>query len=219
MKNNLTELVFILDRSGSMQSLTDDTIGGFNSLITKQRGEEGECLVSTVLFNNKSAVLYDRVPLEKIPEMTRRDYEAMGGTALIDAIGAAIRHIGNVHKYARSEDVPKHTLFVIITDGMENSSCMYTSDKVKSMIERQKSKYDWEFLFIGANIDAVETAKSFGIARERAVDYIADGQGTDAVYGSVCAAVSMMRADAPLSANWSEEISRDFKKRAPKRRK
>ena len=213
MKNNLTELVFILDRSGSMQHLTDDTIGGFNSLIEKQRKEEGECLVSAVLFNNVSSVLYDRVPMEKIPEMTRRDYEAMGGTALVDAIGAAIHHIGNVHKYAREEDVPKHTLFAIITDGMENSSHMYTSDKVKQMIERQKQKYGWEFLFIGANIDAVETAKNFGIAKECAVDYIADAQGTDITYGAVCAAVSMVRENAPLSADWSKEIKRDFKKR------
>ena len=213
MKKNMTELVFILDRSGSMQSLTDDTIGGFNSLIAKQRSEKGECLVSTVLFNNVSSVLYDRVPLDKIPEMTRKDYEAVGGTALVDAIGAAIRHIGNVHKYARAEDVPQHTLFVIITDGMENSSHMYTSDKVKSMIERQKQKYDWEFLFIGANIDAVETAKSFGIAKECAVDYIADKQGTDVTYGAVCAAVSMVRSDKALSKDWGKAITSDYAKR------
>lgn len=213
MKENLTELVFILDRSGSMQSLTDDTIGGFNSLIEKQRGEDGECVVSTVLFNNNSTVIYDRVPLDKIPQMTRADYSAQGGTALIDAIGAAIRHIGNVHKYARSEDVPKNTLFVIITDGMENSSHMYTSDKVKKMIERQKSKYGWEFLFIGANIDAVETARSFGISEDRTADYIADSEGTGVTYGAVCAAVSMMRSKSSLSDNWSEQITGDFKKR------
>lgn len=213
MKENLTELVFILDRSGSMQSLTDDTIGGFNSLIEKQRGEEGECVVSTVLFNNGSKVLYDRVPLDKIPQMTRANYAAQGGTALIDAIGAAIHHIGNVHKYARSEDVPKNTLFVIITDGMENSSHMYTSDKVKKMIERQKSKYGWEFLFIGANIDAVETAQSFGISKDRTADYIADSKGTGVTYGAVCAAVSMMRSKSTLSDNWSEQITGDFKKR------
>ncbi len=213
MKENLTELVFILDRSGSMQSLTDDTIGGFNSLIEKQRGEKGECFVSTVLFNNTSTVLYDRVPLDKIPAMTRKDYSAQGGTALIDAIGAAIRHIGNVHKYARSEDVPQNTLFVIITDGMENSSRHYTSDRVKQMIERQKSKYGWEFLFIGANIDAVETAQSFGISKECAVDYIADSEGTDVTYGAVCAAVSMMRTNSALSEDWSESISNDYNKR------
>lgn len=213
MKENLTELVFILDRSGSMQSLTSDTIGGFNSLIEKQRREEGECLVSTVLFNNSSKVLHDRAPLSGIAEMTARDYSAQGGTALIDAIGAAIHHIGNVHKYARPEDVPKHTMFVIMTDGMENASRNYSSDKVKSMIERQKQKYGWEFLFIGANIDAVETAKSFGISEDRAVDYLADSEGTDAVYGAVCAAVSTVRRCANLSADWSEQIADDFKKR------
>lgn len=212
MKENLTELVFILDRSGSMQSLTADTIGGFNSLIEKQRRETGECLVSTVLFNNNSAVLHDRKPLSEIKEMTAAEYSAQGGTALIDAIGAAIHHIGNVHKYARTEDVPQHTLFVIITDGMENSSHIYTSDKVKKMIERQKSKYGWEFLFIGANIDAVETAQSFGISEDRAVDYLADSEGTDTVFNSVCAAVSMVRC-AKLSENWSEQISEDYKKR------
>ena len=213
MKENLTELVFILDRSGSMQSLTSDTIGGFNSLIEKQRGEKGECIVSTVLFNNKSSVLYDRVPLEEIPEMTRADYSAQGNTALIDAIGGGIRHIGNVHKYARPEDVPQNTLFVIITDGMENSSHMYTSDRVKEMIERQKSRYGWEFLFIGANIDAVETARSFGISKECTADYIADSEGTDVTYGAVCAAVSMMRCNSKIDANWSEEIDRDFNAR------
>lgn len=212
MKENLTELVFILDRSGSMQRLTADTIGGFNSLIEKQRRETGECLVSTVLFNNNSAVLHDRKPLSEIGEMTSSDYSAQGGTALIDAIGAAIHHIGNIHKYARPEDVPQHTLFVIITDGMENSSRMYTSDKVKKMIERQKSKYGWEFLFIGANIDAVETAQSFGISEDRAVDYLADSEGTDTVFNSVCAAVSMVRK-AKLSKSWSEQISEDYKKR------
>ena len=213
MKKDLTELVFILDRSGSMQSLTNDTIGGFNSLIEKQRGENGECLVSAVLFNHQSSVLYDRVPLDKITEMTRKDYSAMGNTALVDAIGAAIHHIGNVHKYAREEDVPQNTLFVIITDGMENSSHIYTSDKVKQMIEHKKQKYSWEFLFIGANIDAVETAEHFGIARENAVDYIADSTGTDAVYGSVCQAVSMVRAASALAPDWSEQIKSDYKKR------
>lgn len=213
MKENLTELVFILDRSGSMQSLTADTIGGFNSLIEKQRGEKGECLVSTVLFNDKSSVLYDRVPLDKIPEMTRADYAACGNTALIDAIGAAIHHIGNVHKYARGEDVPQNTLFVIITDGMENSSHTYTSSRVKEMIERRKQECGWEFLFIGANIDAVETAQSFGISKECTADYIADPKGTDVTYGAVCAAVSMMRSNAKISEKWSDEIKKDFKKR------
>lgn len=213
MKEKMTELVFILDRSGSMHHLTEDTIGGFNSLIEKQRSEEGECLVSAVLFNGESKVLYDRVPLEKIPEMTKSDYSASGNTALIDAIGGAIHHIGNVHKYARREDVPQNTLFVIITDGMENASRVYSSDKVRKMIERQKNKYGWEFLFIGANIDAVETAKRFGISKDRAVDYIADSEGTDITYGAVCSAVSMMRSDSKLNSSWSEEISNDYRRR------
>lgn len=213
MKEKMTELVFILDRSGSMYHLTEDTIGGFNSLIEKQRGEEGECVVSTVLFNSESKVLYDRVPLEKIPEMTRGDYSASGNTALIDAIGGAIHHIGNVHKYARKEDVPKNTLFVIITDGMENASHIYSSDRVRKMIERQKSKYGWEFLFIGANIDAVETAKSFGISKECAADYIADSEGTDVIYDSVCSAVSMMRCNSKISKSWSADIAADHQKR------
>lgn len=213
MKEKMTELVFILDRSGSMYSLTADTIGGFNSLIEKQRGEEGECVVSTVLFNSKCKVLHDRVPLEKIPLMTGADYRTSGNTALIDAIGGAIRHIGNVHKYARKEDVPQNTLFVIITDGMENASHIYTSDNVKKMIERQKEKYGWEFLFIGANIDAVETAKSFGISRDRATNYISDAKGTDVTYGAVSAAVSMMRCCSEIDADWSEDISKDYQKR------
>lgn len=212
MKKDLTELVFILDRSGSMQHLTSDTIGGFNSLIEKQRSETGECYVSTVLFNHNSEVLHDRKPLSEIGKMTASEYSAQGNTALIDAIGAAIHHIGNVHKYARPEDVPEHTLFVIITDGMENASRTYTSDKVKEMIERQKSKYGWEFLFIGANIDAVETAQSFGISEDRAVDYLADSEGTDVVFNEVCAAVSMTRK-AKLSSSWSDNIKSDFKKR------
>ena len=158
MKKNLTEIVFILDRSGSMSGLEADTIGGFNSMIEKQRKADGEALVSTVLFDNMSEVIHDRVNIHDIKPMTDRDYTVRGCTALLDAIGGAIHHIGNVHKYARPEDVPEHTLFIITTDGMENASRFYSSDRVKQMIERQKAKYGWEFLFLGANIDAVETA-------------------------------------------------------------
>lgn len=158
MKNNITELVFILDRSGSMSGLEQDTIGGFNSLIEKQRRQNGKCYVSTVLFDHETEVLHDRVELSEISKMTENDYTVRGSTALIDAIGGAIHHIGNIHKYAREEDVPEHTLFVIMTDGMENASRIYSSNKVKKMIERQKNRYGWEFLFIGANIDSVETA-------------------------------------------------------------
>ena len=216
MKNNITELVFILDRSGSMAGLEGDTIGGFNALIQKQRKEEGECYVSTVLFDNVSEVLHDRVKLCEVPKMTERDYTVRGCTALIDAIGGAIHHIGNIHKYARPEDVPEHTMFVITTDGQENASHHYSSEQVKKMIDRQKEKYGWQFLFIGANIDAVETAAHYGIGKDRAVNYNADGQGTRIMYESVAKAVCDVRASAPLCADWSEEINADYMKRGKK---
>lgn len=212
-QNNLTELVFIIDRSGSMSGLESDTIGGFNSMIKKQKREEGECYVSTVLFDDQSTVLHDRVKLQDIPPMTDNDYVTQGCTALLDALGGAIHHIGNVHKYARAEDVPRHTMFVITTDGMENASHHYTSETVKKMIERQKERYGWEFLFVGANIDAVETAARYGIDRDRAVNYNADKQGTEILYKTVSEAVGCMRSSQPLTANWSEEINADFKNR------
>lgn len=213
MKNNLTELVFILDRSGSMAGLEPDTIGGFNGLIEKQRCQSGDCYVSTVLFNYDSEVLHDRLPLSDITPMTPKDYTAYGGTALIDAIGGAIRHIGNIHKYARPEDVPEHTLFVITTDGMENSSRFYSSDEVKRMIERQKKKYGWEFLFIGANIDAVETAQHFGIEANRAVNYHADSRGTEVLFDTVSETVCCMRASQPVTPQWSKKIDEDYQTR------
>lgn len=216
MKKNLTELVFILDRSGSMSGLERDTIGGFNAMIEKQKKQEGECIVSTVLFNNDSQVIHDRVPLDKIKPITERDYYVSGGTALIDAIGGAIHHIGNVHKYARKEDVPENTIFIITTDGYENASYRYSSDKVKRMIEHEKEKYGWEFLFIGANIDAVETAKRYGINQDRAVNYHADAQGTDIVYATVSQAVCNVRMNKCMAENWSEDIDNDYKNRGKK---
>ena len=216
MKKNLTELVFILDRSGSMSGLEKDTIGGFNAMIEKQKKQDGECIVSTVLFNNDSQVIHDRVPLDKIEPMTERDYYVSGGTALIDAIGGAIHHIGNVHKYARKEDVPENTIFIITTDGYENASYRYSSDKVKHMIEHEKEKYGWEFLFIGANIDAVETAKRYGINQDRAVNYHADAQGTDIVYATVSQAVCNVRMNKCMAENWSEDIYNDYKNRGKK---
>ena len=200
--NNITELVFILDRSGSMAGLEDDTIGGFNALIEKQRALPGQAYVSTVLFDNDAKVVHDRVKLADVKPMTRRDYQVGGCTALMDALGGAIHHIVNVHRYARPEDVPEHTLFVITTDGMENASRRYSSDKVKAMIEHEKAKYGWEFLFLAANIDAVETAARFGIGAERAVNYQADSQGT----------VCCIRANAPLSKSWADRIRRDNKR-------
>ena len=213
MKNGITELVFILDRSGSMSGLEADTIGGFNALIEKQRLEPGLCYVSTVLFDSTCQVLHDRVKLAEVPLMTRRDYTVGGCTALMDALGGAIHHIGNIHKYARPEDVPEHTLFVITTDGMENASRRYDSASVKAMISRQKERFGWEFLFLAANIDAVQTAGRFGIAPDRAVNYRADRRGTQVVYDTVCDAVSQVRSCAPLSDNWSEAIDADYNSR------
>lgn len=215
-KNNITELVFILDRSGSMAGLESDTIGGFNAMIEKQKKQEGDCYVSTILFDDESEVLHDRVKLGDIHKMTDNDYTVRGCTALIDAIGGAIHHIGNIHKYARPEDVPEHTMFVITTDGQENASHKYTSEQVKKMIEHRREKYGWEFLFIGANIDAVETAACYGIDKDRAVNYNADGRGTQILYETVAKAVCNVRASAPLSADWSEDINADYQSRGKK---
>ena len=213
MKNNITELVFILDRSGSMAGLESDTIGGFNAMIEKQKKQEGECYVSTVLFNNASEILHDRIKLAEVPKMTESDYTVGGCTALIDAIGEAIHHIENIHKYARTEDVPEHTMFVITTDGMENASRHYTAEKVKKMIERKKKKHDWEFLFLGANIDAVETAKNYGIDESRAVNYHSDSAGTSINYEAMSDAISTVRKNAPLTSGWKAKIDKDFKSR------
>ena len=213
MKKALTEIVFILDRSGSMSGLETDTIGGFNSLISKQKKEDGQALVSTVLFDDRSEVLHDRVPLERIEKMTDRDYYVRGCTALLDAIGGAIHHIGNVHKYAREEDRPEKTLFIITTDGMENASKRFTYDKVKQMVERQKSKYGWEFIFLGANIDAAREAARFGIGADRAVNYNADSVGTAVIYEAVSEAVCSVRASKPMSDSWRRKVDEDYKKR------
>ena len=213
MKKNLTELVFILDRSGSMAGLEADTIGGFNALIEKQRKEPGEAVISTVLFDNETEVIHDRISLDRVPALTEQEYYVRGCTALLDAVGGAIHHIGNVHKYAREEDRPEKTLFVITTDGMENASRRYTYEKVKSMIERQRETYGWEFLFLGANIDAAREAARFGIRADCAADYHADSIGTEAVYESVCEAVCQVRRSAPLAADWKQRIDADFKGR------
>jgi len=213
MKNDITELVFILDRSGSMGGLEKDTIGGFNAMIEKQQKQEGRCYVSTVLFDHETQVLHDRLDLKKVQKMTDKDYTVRGSTALMDAIGDAVHHIGNVHKYARPEDVPEHTMFVITTDGMENSSHRYSAQQVREMVERQKKKYGWEFIFIGANIDAVETASRMGIDADRAVDYHADARGTAVVYDTVSEVVGNVRAAAPLSADWSQKLKKDYNSR------
>lgn len=211
--NNITELVFILDRSGSMSGLEADTIGGFNSMLNEQKKKGGKCYVSTVLFDGVSEVLHDRLDIEKVPAMTDSDYVVRGCTALMDALGGAIHHIGNIHKYARREDVPDNTIFFIITDGMENASRMYSSRRVKQMVEHQKSKYGWEFMFIGANIDAVETAAQYGISKDRAVNYHADKAGTDVVYENISCVVSAVRENCPLQADWAEGINNDYNRR------
>ena len=219
MKKNLTELVMILDRSGSMAGLESDTIGGYNSMLQKQREAEGEVLVSTVLFDNESEVLYDRIPLQDMPQMTEKEYYVRGCTALLDAIGGAIHHIGNVHKYARDEDRPEKTIFVITTDGMENASRQYSYEKVRRMVERQKEKYGWEFLFLGANIDAIETAGRFGIDRDRAANYNSDREGTALNYEVLGETVCKIRTCAsPIDGSWKRRIEEDYERRGGKQR-
>lgn len=213
MKKNLTEIIFILDRSGSMSGLEADTIGGFNSMIEKQKKSDGEAMISTVLFDNVSEVIHDRVSVLDIQPMTDKDYTVRGCTALLDAIGGAIHHIGNIHKYARAEDVPEHTLFVITTDGMENASRHYNAERVKQMIERQKARYGWEFLFLGANIDAVETARHFGIGADRAVNYHSDSAGTQLNYEVLSEAICAVRGSVQLGADWKKRIDEDFESR------
>ncbi|MBQ6152722.1 MAG: hypothetical protein IJJ15_03150 [Ruminococcus sp.] len=212
-KNNITELVFILDRSGSMAGLESDTIGGFNSLIEKQKKEDGDCFVTTVLFDHEYFMLHDRLKLSEIPTLTEKDYQVRGCTALIDAIGKSVKHIEQVHRYQREEDVPSHTMFVITTDGLENASKEFSSDEVKQLIEQHKEKDQWEFLFIGANIDAVETARHYGISEDRAVRYHADTKGTDVLYAAVGEAVSDVRARGRVSHRWARSISEDYESR------
>lgn len=213
MKKGLTELVFILDRSGSMSGLEADTIGGYHSMIERQKKEEGEAVISTVLFDDRCEVLHDRVPLDDISPMTEKEYYVRGCTALLDAVGGAIHHIGNVHKYAREEDRPEKTLFVITTDGMENASRRYSYEKVKHMLERQKEKYGWEFLFLGANIDAVQVAGRFGIQADRAVNFHNDSEGTRLNYEVISETVACCRAGEPILADWKARIEKDFEKR------
>lgn len=214
MRKGLTEIVFILDRSGSMGGLEADTIGGFNAMLEKQKKEEGEALISTVLFDHETKVIHDRADVKTVAPMTECDYEVRGCTALFDAVGGAIHHIGNVHKYARAEDVPEHTIVVITMDGMENASRIYSAGHVKRMIERQKEKYGWDFLFLGANIDAAREAGRIGIAEEDAVDFCADGEGIRLNCEVVGARLSMERCgSAPRDGSWKRRIEEDHAKR------
>ena len=213
MNKNLTELVFILDRSGSMAGLEADTIGGFNAMIEKQKSLDGQVLVSTVLFDHESQVIHDRVEIQKIAPLTKNEYYVRGCTALLDAVGSAIHHIGNVHKYAREEDRPANTLFVITTDGLENASHHYGYEAVKEMLAGKKKENGWEFIFLGANIDAAKEAARFGIQADRAANYHADHMGTAVLYEAVNEAVCELRASRPMSTGWKKRMDEDFRKR------
>ena len=221
MKKTLTEIVYILDRSGSMSGLEADTIGGFNSMIEKQKQTGEKAYVSTVLFDDRTEVIHDRVPIEKVDKITSKEYFVRGSTALLDAVGGAIKHIINIHKYAREEDRPDKTIFVITTDGMENASMNYNYKQVKKMIEKEQKEYGWEFIFIGANIDACAEAERFGIKKERAVNYIHDDIGTKLVYEGVSQAMcAAMEADSPTvmeeslsNDRWKKEIVFDYLRR------
>lgn len=206
MNDNSTELVFILDRSGSMSGLEADTIGGFNSMIKKQRCQEGKCFVSTFLFNHTTEMIHDCVLLENVEKMTEKDYVVYGCTALLDALGEAIHHIGHIHKYARPEDVPEHTIFIITTDGMENDSCKYDKETVKELIQKHEKEHGWEFLFMAANIDAVEAAKEIGICRERAAGYTATPKGTEQLYNVMSESVSSVRKGNGIREDWAKKL-------------
>lgn len=209
----MTELVFILDRSGSMYGLEQDTIGGFNSLLEKQKADSSEAYVTTVLFDNELRTLHDRLPLSEVKPMTEDDYYVGGSTALLDAVGSTIKHIARIHKYAHPDHKPTKTLFVIITDGMENASREYTYDKVKALISHEQEKYGWEFLFLGANIDAASEGARFGIAADRTVTYKCDPAGTALNYEVLSDAIADVRACRPMAAGWSDRIKKDVKKR------
>ena len=215
MKKNLTELVFVLDMSGSMSPLTEDTIGGFNSLVRQHSEGEGEVLVTTYLFNNESSMVHDRRPIGEVGQMTRKEYAPCGCTALMDAMGEAIRHIASIHRYAREEDRPEHTIFVITTDGMENASTHYAADEIRKMVKHEQEKYGWEFIFLAANIDAAETAELYGIRRDCAVDIMPDAEGVELSYGAATEAIHMARMNAPIggSAAWREKADKVFQKR------
>lgn len=209
MKNNITELVFIMDKSGSMSGLESDTIGGFNAMIEKQKKLDGKVYVTTVLFSNDSRTLHDRVDINDIKPMTDRDYQVGGCTALIDAMGGTINHIVGIHRYARPEDVPEHTIFVIITDGMENASHRYSAEEVRRKIRHEEEKYGWEFMFLAANIDAVETARHFGIREDRSANYRYSSEGTDDLYDTLDYAVSSLRCNKPLASRWKSFLKND----------
>jgi len=213
MKENSTELVFILDRSGSMSGLETDTIGGFNSMLEKQKKESGEAFVTTVLFDDKYEVLHDRYDIKGVNLLTEKEYYVRGSTALLDAIGITINNIGKALSDTNEEDRPGKVLFVIITDGMENSSREFSYEKVKEMVEHQKSKYSWDFIFLGANIDAIKTANSFGISADMATNFVSDSVGTQLNYKIVSEVVSSFRKGKKVDKSWKDEIEKDYNKR------
>jgi uncharacterized protein YegL len=213
MKKNLTELVFILDRSGSMSGLEGDTIGGYNAILEKQKKEEGEVNVTTVLFDDKIEQLHNRVSLQELRPLTEKEYYVRGCTALLDAIGQTIHYMGNVQKYAKEEARAEKVLFIITTDGQENSSKEYNHATIKRMVERQKERYHWEFLFLGANIDAIATARQFGIGEDFATNYVADSTGTELNYRAMNMAISSCRDEGTVNRSWKQEVERDYKAR------
>ena len=217
MKKGLTELVFILDRSGSMSGLESDTIGGYNAMVEKQKKEPGEAIMTTVLFDDRYELLHDRINLRGITPITDNEYYVRGSTALLDAVGKTIYKIVNVQKHTAKDEQAERVLFVITTDGMENASREFSYEKVKRMIEYQKRKYGWEFIFLGANIDAIATAKRFGINEDRATNYNADSKGTELNYAVISDTVSSLRSAQSIPSNWKESIDEDFKKRGGKK--
>ena len=213
MKKNLTELIFILDRSGSMHHLESDTIGGYNSFLDQQRAEEGEALVTTVLFDDKYEILHDCIDIKKVQPITKKEYFARGSTALLDAVGKTIKEVEHRQNFTAEDETPEKTMVVIITDGLENSSREYNLDTVKKMVTAQQEKHGWEFIFLGANIDAVKTAGGFGISADRAVNYHADAVGTATNFASVSVAATAMRRSGIVGQDWRKRIDEDFEKR------
>jgi len=211
-ENQTTELVFILDKSGSMHGLEKDTIGGFNAMLDKQKQEEGLAYVTTILFDNRMQTLHDRIKLQTVPNLTEKDYQVGGSTALLDAVGNTIEHISNIHKYARPEDVPAHTIFIITTDGHENASRQFGYSDIKKQIE-QKKELGWEFIFLGANIDAVTEGAKMGISAERSVGYVSDSIGTNVLYESISEPLSAMRRNEKINKSWRKRLDDDKKKR------